>query len=258
MHLRTAAFCALTFCATACAAVLSIDDVGFDDPTALDGGSDGEGGGGGNDASDARFEDALADAQADGATDHGDAAPQPDAAPATGCSDGTREGFKNASQFSSIAGCAGGWSELGLLEDAGPSCNRDAGDTSSNPSGTRCHADDLCAAGWHVCHDALDVSRSGGQCATFGAAQPDAGLFFATKQPGSGGTNCGDSGVDDLFGCGTMGLPAVPTCNGLNATSGDGCRYLALPWVCGTGSNNERAIATKPGAAGGGVLCCQD
>ena len=31
----------------------------------------------------------------------------------SGCSDGTREGFVNATQFPNIAGCSGGWSVAG-------------------------------------------------------------------------------------------------------------------------------------------------
>jgi hypothetical protein len=252
MHVRRAMTTALVLGLSACAAVLSIDDVAYDAGGARDGGSDI------GDASVARA-DAPVDPPRDGSPGTGDANPPPDAAPPTtkGCADGTREAFADVTAYAHIAGCAGGWSEPGLLEDGGPSCRRGAGDTSNNPAGSSCHADDLCAAGWHVCTGAADVVRSGGTCNVFAGPQGDAGVFFATRQPGAGATKCGASGTDDLFGCGTMGSPADSTCTGLNATSGDGCSFLALPWICVKGTA-ERANVTKPAPGGGGVLCCAD
>ena len=252
MHVRRAMTTALVLGATACAAVLSIDDVAYDAEGTLDGGADT------GDAS-VPIPDAPVDPARDGPPEVADGTPPPDATPPStkGCADGTREAFTDVAANPNIAGCAGGFGEPGLLEDGGPSCSRGAGDTSNNPNGNVCHADDLCAAGWHVCHDATDVVRSGGSCNMFAGPQGDAGVFFATKQPGAGGTKCGASGTDDLFGCGTMGAPTDTTCTGLNATSGDGCKLLALPWLCTMGAA-ERVTVKKPGPGGGGVLCCAD
>jgi hypothetical protein len=259
MQLRTILLAALASGSIACAAVLSIDDVGYGEPPAADGGGDatfpdGEPAG-----------DATDEAHVDGGPGHGDAAPpipdataQPDApTPAVGCSDGTREAFSDIGMFPTIAACSGGWDLQGLLEGTAPACNRDAGDKSSNPNGAGC-ADDLCAAGWHVCTDGDDVlSHSPQGCPSFGPARADGGVFFATKQPSSNGT-CGDAGTDDLFGCGSMGanVPAG-ACGALTVTSGNGCQFLTLPWTCGAASLDERSLALKARPEGGGVLCCK-
>ena len=78
-----------------------------------------------------------------------------------GCSDGTREGFRDFVTWQTIAGCAGGWEHPGVIgsPELTSACNLNAGDTSTNPNGRGCSAADLCAAHWHVCLDGYDVSQ---------------------------------------------------------------------------------------------------
>ena len=104
------------------------------------------------------------------------------------------------------------------------------------------------------------------------------GLFFATRQSGTGcgvcslGTStdpfvCNSSNcvmgcaqtmatANDLFGCGTLGL-ADTECGALTQTSANLCGALGPPWSC-TDSIGEALDVTKAGSDGGGVLCCVD
>ena len=97
-----------------------------------------------------------------------------------GCSDGTREGFRDVANWPDIAGCAGGWQRLGLLDlvARAPLCNRVSGNDSSNPNGDGCSAADLCAGGWHGCVDGPDVASSSPTgCESVGS--PGDQAFFA-------------------------------------------------------------------------------
>jgi hypothetical protein len=105
-----------------------------------------------------------------------------------------------------------------------------------------------------------------------------AGTFFATQQSGPGcracalpwftttagctnlscGTTCqrAPALTNDLFGCGSLGTELDPaSCAGLARTSNDGCSDLGAPWSCPPGGEESLRVV-KPGAAGGGVLCC--
>jgi hypothetical protein len=194
-----------------------------------------------------------------------------------GCSDGTREGFVNVANFPNIASCAGGFALPGLLAGAPPKCNRNAGNTSANPEGQGCTAEDLCSVGFHVCQGAQDVAAHSPTGCTGASAQPSA--FFTTRQGSTGCTLCAlgdntDPGVctgcsceegcktstltgNDLFGCGTLGL-GLPNCGVLTRTSGNNCASLGFPWSCGDDGCAESANVTKPAPNGGGVLCCRD
>jgi len=176
----------------------------------------------------------------------------------SGCADGEREAFVDVAAQPAIAGCAGGFTVPGLLNEAAPSCNRLAGDDSAAPGGAGCNASDLCAAGWHVCRTPAEVAAasSSGTCA--GAVPANApAQFFAIRQSGPGSADCGE-GANDIFGCGTLGIAPGNTCAPLDRFSNDQCIELAAPWSCGDDNIAEALNVTKPGPAAGGVLCCRD
>jgi hypothetical protein len=94
-------------------------------------------------------------------------------------------------------------------------------------------------------------------CAGLGAAP---NTFFATAQSGPGGGMCDATGTDDVFGCGTYGIPPADTsCDPLDRVSGNECRDIKLigGWVC-TYPDEVRNIKKSEPLLGGGVLCCRD
>ena len=173
----------------------------------------------------------------------------------TGCSDGTREGFTSSATHPGIAACAGGWSIPGIRKHKQLACLAASGNDSGIPSGGGCAAEDLCAAGWHLCSSSTEVWSRTKDCSGSAAG---AGLFFATRQSGSGSKKCDQSGVNDLFGCGSRGDKPDGSCSPLDRTSGGKCLALGSPWSCGTDDLSEANDVTKSSAAGGGVLCCRD
>lgn len=177
---------------------------------------------------------------------------------AIGCADGQREGFVDLATYPNIAACAGGWTTPGVLGNVAPSCGLQGGDDGPNPPGIGCAVSDLCAAGWHVCSSKGDVAaKSPSGC--MGVAVPNApAAFFVTAQSGSGAGLCDGNGANDLFGCGTIGIPPSATCAPLDRFSNDLCMALVAPWTCGTDNTAEAANVTKPGADAGGALCCRD
>jgi len=173
-----------------------------------------------------------------------------------GCADGQREGFLSLLTHPAIAACAGGFALPGVVDLVAPACANAAGDDGVIPNGAGCNALDLCAAGWHLCADAAEVAaRSPTGCA--GAAVGTELVFFAAAQHGPGQGNCGPTGSDDLFGCGTLGEVTHPSCVPLDRWSKTLCGMLANPWVCGGSSVTEALDVVKPGPAAGGVLCCR-
>ena len=193
----------------------------------------------------------------------------------SGCADGVREGFVDIASFPNIAGCSGGFAIPGVLTAIAPSCDRQAGDDSANPNGAGCNAEDLCAEGFTVCKTAGSVKSCGGNCEGV-TAEP--GLFFVTRQSGTGcgvcatGTSveqpclqCSCAGgclqtevtANDIFGCGTVGLP-TEGCDAITRFSDDGCGALGAPWICNGGSCAEALNVVKSGPDGGGVLCCRE
>jgi hypothetical protein len=221
-----------------------------------------------------------------------------------GCADGTREGFVDTAANPDIAGCSGGWSVPGvLLENPGvgpgcptvttndtvtPACNRQAGNSGANPTGSGCDVADLCAAGWHVCATSGDVaSHSPSGCAN--ATQPtDPPLFFIARQSGNGcgdcatgtstdpacatavcDTTCPQSATtaNDLFGCGTpqtigfFGISPGDGCGPLDTGSGDRCgAIVGGNWSCDDGATGdcEGYVVVHAGSDFGGALCCRD
>lgn len=170
-----------------------------------------------------------------------------------GCADGEREGFVSAETFPHIAACAGGFALPGVRATIAPACGRAAGDDGALPDGAGCNVADLCSEGWHVCVGAAEVgARTAASCAEAGDG------FFVTRQSGPGGALCGD-GANDLFGCGAVGQAvADASCTPLDRFSFDLCSALPAPWSCGADGAVEADAVVKPGADGGGVLCCRE
>ena len=212
---------------------------------------------------------ALAD-QRDGAGTEG-AAPPVDAgeppgvggAPIlVGCSDGTREGFRDLAHWPAIAGCAGAFDQPGVIGAPSPKCDRQAGDTSVNPAGTGCGAADLCAEHWHLCRDGADVAQhspTGGceSCVPAGEAR-----FFLVAAGASTMGICSPDreASNDLHGCGGLGQPESAACAPLARRMGFADCQATSAWSCGTAAESlrEAAVVTKPAIAMGGALCCRD
>ncbi len=196
-----------------------------------------------------------------------------------GCADGSRDAFRDALRYPLIAACAGGFSVAGLSHAVSPTCSRGAGDDGPNPSGLGCSATDLCAPGWHICVSAAEVQmHSPDGCA--GANDADRSSFFATRQTGPGCGHCAngtdpscdgsscrpgcaqtDRTTNDIFGCGDLGaIPQASSCGVLDRFSNDLCGALGAPWRCDAdpAGLRESDFVVKPGATGGGVLCCVD
>ncbi|MBK8480761.1 MAG: hypothetical protein IPL40_06260 [Proteobacteria bacterium] len=173
-----------------------------------------------------------------------------------GCSDETREGFVDPQTHWAIAACGGGWSLPGLV-DTLPRCNRQAGNSSSNPTGAGCSAGDLCALGWHVCETLQEIdAAASGSCS---GAAVGGGAFYATRLFTFAGF-CG-SFPDDVWGCGNLGQVQVGGggCAPLDRSVGNKCSALPAPWSCaGTDGSDEGVRLRKDGPQGGGVLCCRD
>jgi len=174
----------------------------------------------------------------------------------SGCSDGTREAFTNTQTHPNIAGCVGGWSVAGVLTPKAPACGRVSGNSSINPNGTGCAAEDLCAVGWHICASAAEVALKSSTGCT-GAVGGGRTLFFTTRQSGPGTGNCAATGANDIFGCGTLGATPASSCAPLDRFSHNLCGSLGAPWSCGSDGFQEANNVTKTAVGGGGVLCCR-
>ena len=172
---------------------------------------------------------------------------------------------------------------VSTVDTMAATCDHNAGDDSSNPTGANCSVADLCAPGWRVCENAAEVVESS-PTGCVGATQPgDAPLFFASRQSSNGCGICAtgtstaptcnsracaagclqtDRTSNDLFGCGNFGAAASDiSCNPLDRTSGDQCSGLAgSPWECADNCTGlcESYVVTKAEASHGGVLCCRD
>ena len=208
--------------------------------------------------SDGGKEDAQADTSAPGAdaADRDAATDGPQRSSAIGCSDNTVEGFVGSPN---IAACEGAWVVAGIIAKAPVTCQRMAGNSSSNPSGAECSSQDLCAEGWHVCTDGADVASHGGTIKGGICSLPpvDGGtLFYATAQPSKDTAACSSlaADVNDVFGCGDVTRPGS-SCTPLNAVIGT---FVPLdPFNLG-GDNDKERENVKKAAGPGGVLCCRD
>ena len=182
-----------------------------------------------------------------------------------GCSDGTREGFRDFGNWPDIAGCAGAFAVPGVLGAPTllPACELQAGDSSANPSGAGCNAADLCAEHWHLCRSAADVAAHSptGDCEScVPAGEP---RFFLVGAGASAMGICSPdpAAANDLHGCGGFGRPESAGCAPLARRLGFAdCQATLGVWACGDTSDSlrEAAVVTKPGIALGGVLCCRD
>jgi hypothetical protein len=180
-----------------------------------------------------------------------------------GCSDGTREGFRDIKNWPDIAGCAGGWQWRGLLDppSRNPRCLRVAGNDSRNPQGFGCSASDLCAPTWHACLNGPEVaSHSPTGCESI--LLPGEEAFFVVM------TGASDQGVcfpepsaeNDLHGCGSIGQHESDQCPPLVRRMGFADCMATHAWSCGTEGQSllEAAVVAKLDASEGGVLCCRD
>lgn len=180
-----------------------------------------------------------------------------------GCSDGTREGFREYWLWPTIAGCAGGFAQAGVIGNLEPACGRLAGDSSSNPSGAGCSAADLCATGWHVCVDGTEVAKHSptGDCEGCVAAGEPRFFLVASGASPTGVCTVDRSAANDLHGCGGLGQPESPDCPPLTRRMGFAdCGKTGAVWSCGTAqqSTEEATVVTKSGPSMGGVLCCSN
>ena len=213
--------------------------------------------------------DARGDLVTDAGAKRGEAGEAADPAPVigdpntVGCSDGTREGFHDTANWPNIAGCAGGWQWIGLLDLSAraPRCGRVSGNDSRNPNGAECSAADLCADGWHACVDGPDVARSSPTgCESVGS--PGEQTFFAVVTGASAQGVCypDQSATNDLHGCGSIGQPESDWCPPLTRRMGFADCIPTGVWQCGTvdESLSEAQWVTKSGPSLGGILCCRN
>ena len=182
-----------------------------------------------------------------------------------GCSDGTREGFRDFGNWPNIAGCAGAFAEPGVIgsEALLPACELQAGDGSANPSGAGCNAADLCAQHWHLCRSSADVAEHSptGDCE--GCVPAGERRFFLVAAGASAMGICSPDpeAANDLHGCGGFGRPESDGCAPLARRLGFAdCQATSRVWSCGevADSLREAAVVTKTGITLGGVLCCRD
>jgi hypothetical protein len=183
-----------------------------------------------------------------------------------GCSDGTREGFRDYRDWPAIAGCAGAFDHPGVLggaPDLLPTCDLLAGDTNSNPDGNGCTAADLCAANWHVCRNGDDVANHSptGDCE--GCVPAGETRFFLVASGASPMGICSPDplAANDLHGCGGLGQPEDQACAPLSRRMGFAdCHATSGVWNCGgqVDGLREAEVVTKSGTTLGGVLCCKD
>lgn len=159
-----------------------------------------------------------------------------------GCSDGTRESFKDVGKFPAIAGCAATWPNASML--AARKIER-----CGNSAGGCVVPADACATGWHVCGNANDIaadltSRVGlqdclAQPGSFAAALGDIACRPCTDQNSAGAVCCGSKCVQQNGNC---AWPGQTPWFGVR----DGTRQ-----VCGRIENPTVSVEI-------GVLCCRD
>jgi hypothetical protein len=201
--------------------------------------------------------------------------PEPLTGPAVlvGCSDGTREGFRDLTLWPAIAGCAGGWQKMGLPTSALSTkpCSGEAGNNSLNPNGlrclssgpcTECSVTDLCARGWRPCLNGNEVmARSPTGCENI-LPPGERGLFIAMEGASAEGVCAPRSGQhNDLHGCGNLGSPESGQCPPFIRRLGFAdCENTGGVWQCGSSAQRvgETEVVTKPSSDLGGVLCCKE
>jgi hypothetical protein len=208
--------------------------------------------------------DATATVRPDGSQASLDVGEAPGVAGA-GCSDGTREGFRNATNWPDIAGCAGAFDQKGVVgtPDLLPVCQLRAGDTSANPKGTGCNAADLCAPRWHLCRNGADVAKHSPSGDCEGCVPAGEPRFFLVASGASSFGVCSPDTreANDLHGCGELGQPESDGCPPLSRRMGFAdCLATHGVWSCGSEEDSlqEASLVTKSETNLGGVLCCKD
>lgn len=192
--------------------------------------------------------------------------PNSDVAYQIGCADGEREWFKSKEEHPLIAGCSGAFQRFGIKKSSTEmnedvTCARQAGDDGPWMSGENCSPADLCAEGWHVCSDAMEVYyHSGtGDCDVDSHVQPSVSLFFATGQSSNGAQMCTDDGLNDIYGCGSHAWIAASQgsqCGPLNALMST-VSQSSGSWLFSSSLDEARSVQ-KMNSQFGGVLCCRN
>jgi hypothetical protein len=240
------------------------DDAGPSSGGTQSGGASGSGGAGASGAtggaggSAAEHDGGKGGASGEGGSAGGTCSPVPSA---TGCADGSREGFKSLASYPKIAACSGGWSAPGITSLSPPQCCREAGNDGARPEGEGCNVEDLCSAGWHVCTSAEEVGKLVKLCDLDTIGADAAGSIWITRQivsPADGGAQCIAGGSNNVAGCGDIG--ANQPCPPLNRALQTVVCADNPPWFCGTATDGtkEAFLVAKSGPEHGGVLCCKD
>ncbi len=182
-----------------------------------------------------------------------------------GCSDGTREGFRDLANWPDIAGCSGAFDQPGVIgaPDLLPTCDRRAGDSGANRQGQGCTAADLCAEQWHMCRDGGDVASHSptGDCESCVPAGEPRFFLVAAGASSMGICSPDARAANDLHGCGGLGQPESDGCAPLTRRMGFAdCLATQGVWACGGDfdSLQEARVVTKRGITLGGALCCKD
>ena len=176
-----------------------------------------------------------------------------------GCSDGTREGFRDLIRFNNLAACGGAWTVPGIHHNEGPACERQSGNTGTNREGIGCNVEDLCAQGWHVCLGKGDVmTRSEYGCEGIMDGVENRPGFFLTRTSSRGSLLCSPDTVgepdnmNDIFGCGNFGCYATGgDCDPLKLSGHNLCSALRTSCGCYK-SGSEVLCSNKSGACDGG------
>ena len=181
-----------------------------------------------------------------------------------GCSDGSREGFRNFELWPDIAGCAGAFDQPGVLGVMATqrTCNSLAGDTNTNVLWVHCSAADLCAPSWHLCRGGADVAghSPSGDCESCVPAGEQRFFIAAVAASSMGICSPDAEASNDLHGCGGLGEPEDATCSPLSRRMGFAdCLGTQGIWSCGgqADSLQEARLVRKSGTTLGGVLCCR-
>jgi len=151
---------------------------------------------------------------------------------ATGCADGTREGFVKQNQFPGVAACGGNWG--GSIE----------GHLAAN----------LCASGWSVCnpntnphHAAILKSVSMAEATSFGGCYP----YAAANDFGRTQRCTGQQHADDMAGTGNSckKFPNESSILANGRVDSVCCSNFSSPFPCGQDPNQPHT---------NGVTCCQN